>query len=40
MDDVELDMRNMGVEERRTRALDRSQWAAVVREDKVQPKGL
>ena len=36
MDDVELDLRNMGVTKRRTGVLDRTQWAPVVGEAKTK----
>jgi hypothetical protein len=35
-DDVELDLRNMGVTKWRSRALDRTQWTPVVREAKAK----
>jgi hypothetical protein len=40
MDDVKLDLRNMGVKRWRTRALDRREWLSVVREDKAKFNGL
>jgi hypothetical protein len=40
LDDVELGMRNMGVKRLRTRALDRTEWASVLGEDKAKLKGL
>jgi len=40
MDGVEIDMRNMGVERWRTRTLDRTECASVVREGKAELKGL
>jgi hypothetical protein len=40
MDDVELDLRNMGVKRWRARGLDRTEWASVVREDKAKRKVL
>jgi len=36
MDDVELDLRNMGETKWRTRVLDTTQWAPVVREAKAK----
>lgn len=38
--DVELDLRNMGVERWRRRAWDRTEWACVVREGKAKLKGF
>jgi len=40
MGDVELDLRNMGVERWRRRTLDRREWASVVREGKAKLKGF
>jgi hypothetical protein len=40
MDDVRLDMRIMGVKRWRARAVDRTEWAAVVRESKAELTGL
>jgi len=40
MDDVESDLKNKGVERWRTRALDRTEWASVVRAAKAKLKGL
>jgi hypothetical protein len=40
VDDVELDLKNIGVKRWRTRALDRTEWASVVREIKAKLKGL
>jgi hypothetical protein len=40
MDDVELDLRNMGVRRWRTRTVDRTEWASVVREAEAKLKGL
>ena len=40
MDDVELDWRYMGVKRRRTRVLDRIEWASVAREGKTKLKEL
>jgi hypothetical protein len=39
MDDAESDFKNMGVKRWRTRALDRTEWASVVREAKARLKG-
>jgi hypothetical protein len=40
MDEVELDLRNMGVKRWRTRTLDRTERASVVREAKAELEGL
>jgi hypothetical protein len=40
IDYVESDLRNMGVKRWRSRALDRTEWASVVREAKAKLKGL
>jgi hypothetical protein len=40
MDDVELDLRNMGVEKWRVRAMDRTEMASLKREAKAKIKGL
>jgi hypothetical protein len=40
IDDVESDLRNMGVKRWRPRALDRTEWASIVREAKAKLKGL
>jgi hypothetical protein len=40
MDDVELDLRNMDVKRWRRRALDRTEWAFVIRKGKAKLKGL
>jgi hypothetical protein len=40
IDDVESDFRNMGVKSWRSRALDRTEWASIVREAKAKLKGL
>ena len=37
--DVELDLRNMDVKRWRTRALDRREWASVMREARAKLKG-
>ena len=39
MDDVESDLKIMDVKIWRTRALDRTEWASVVREAKARLKG-
>jgi len=39
MDDVAFDLRNVGVKRQRTTALDRTEWASVVREAKAKHKG-
>jgi len=36
MDDVKLDLRNMGVKRWRTRALDGKEWASVTGEAKAK----
>jgi hypothetical protein len=40
VDDVELDLRDMDVKRRRTRALDRTEWAIVVGEYMTELKGM
>jgi hypothetical protein len=40
MDDVEMDLRNIGVKRWRSRALDRAEWASVVREAMAKLKGM
>jgi len=40
MDDVESHLKNMGVKRWRTRALDSTEWASVVRTAKAKLKGL
>jgi hypothetical protein len=40
IDDVESDLRNMGVKRWRSRALDRTEWTSIVREAKARLKGL
>jgi len=43
MRDVELDLRNVGVERwrwRRRRALDRTEWESVVREGEAKLEGF
>jgi hypothetical protein len=39
MDDVELDLKNMGMKRQRTGALDRIEWASLMREAKAKIKG-
>ena len=39
MDDAELDFRNMGVIRRRKKALDRTEWASVMRKVKTKLTG-
>jgi hypothetical protein len=38
MDDVKLDLRNMFVKSWRTKALDRKEWVAVMREEEEEKK--
>jgi hypothetical protein len=38
-DDVEDDMRKLGVKRWRTKALDRQEWASIIREGKAKLKG-
>jgi len=40
MDGVELDLRNVDVNRRRTGALDGIKWASVIRETRAKFKGL
>lgn len=40
MGDVKLDLRSMVVKIWRTRTLGRTEWAFVMRQSKVKPKGL
>jgi hypothetical protein len=40
IDDVESDLRNMSVKRWRSRALDRTEWASIVREPKAKRKRL
>jgi hypothetical protein len=40
MDDIEMDLRNMGEKIWRTKALHRTEWKSVVTEAKVKRKGL
>jgi hypothetical protein len=39
INDVEDDLRKPGVKRRRTKALDREQWASIIREAKAKLKG-
>jgi hypothetical protein len=39
MDDVESDLKNMGIKRWRTRDLERTEWACVVRAAKAKLKG-
>jgi hypothetical protein len=39
INDVEDDLRKLGVKRRRTRALDRVEWASIIREAKAKLKG-
>ena len=38
-DDVEDDLRKLGVKRWRTKALDREEWASIIREAKAKLKG-
>jgi len=40
VEDVELDLRNMGVKRWRTRGADRMKWTSVVREAKAKLTSL
>jgi hypothetical protein len=40
VDDVESDLRNTGVNRRRSTVLDRTEWASIMREAKAKLKGL
>jgi len=40
MDEVEHDLRDMGVERWRTRALDKTEWTSVVRKAKDKLDGV
>jgi hypothetical protein len=40
IDDVESDLRNMGVKRWKSRALDRTEWAPIVREAKTKLRTL
>jgi hypothetical protein len=39
-DDVEADLRNMGIKRWRTEALNREEWASIIKEAKAKLKGL
>jgi hypothetical protein len=39
IDDVEDDLRNMGIKRKRIKALDRVKWASIIKEDKAKLKG-
>jgi hypothetical protein len=39
IDDVEDDLRNMGIKRWRIRALDRAEWASIIKEAKTKLKG-
>jgi len=39
INDVEDDLRKLGVKRWRTKALDREEWASIIREDKAKLKG-
>ena len=39
INDVEDDLRTLGVKRWRTKALDREEWASIIREDKGKLKG-
>ena len=39
MNDVEDDLRKLGVKRWRTKALNREEWASIIREAKARPKG-
>jgi hypothetical protein len=39
INDVEDDLRKLGVKRRRTKALDREEWASIIRETKEKLKG-
>jgi hypothetical protein len=40
IDDVETDLRNLGVKRWRSSALDGTEWASIVRKAKAKLKGL
>jgi hypothetical protein len=40
MDEVEFDLRDMGIERYRTRALDKAEWTCVVRKAKAKLEGV
>jgi hypothetical protein len=39
INDVEDDLRNLGVKRWRTKAVDREEWASIIREAKAKLKG-
>jgi hypothetical protein len=39
INDVEDDLRKLGVKRRKTKILDRVEWASIIREAKAKPKG-
>jgi hypothetical protein len=39
VDDVEDDLRNMGLKRWRIKALDRAEWASIIKEAKAKLKG-
>jgi hypothetical protein len=40
IDDVEDDLRNMGIKRWKIKALDRVEWASIIKEAKAKQKGL
>jgi hypothetical protein len=40
LDDVEVDLRSMGIKRRRTKVLNREEWASIIEEAKAKLKGL
>jgi Na+-transporting NADH:ubiquinone oxidoreductase subunit NqrF len=40
LDDVEVDLRGMGVKRWRTKVLNREEWASIIKEAKAKLKGL
>jgi hypothetical protein len=40
IDDVEDDLRNMGIKRWRVKALERDEWATIIKEAKAKLKGL
>jgi hypothetical protein len=40
IDDVEEDLRNIGIKRWRIKALDKAQWASIIKEAKAKLKGL
>ena len=40
MDEVEFDLRDMGIERWRTRALDKTEWTSVVRKETAKLEGV